>query len=381
MPSPDEFEPTPAAARARLAAVRPEAYARTRNHLAGAVTRLSPWIAHGFLTLPEVAQAVGPLAPGHKLRYELGWREFFRHVWSHRGDGILASIHVGPLQESEYSHTLPDDLRRGATGVAAIDQAVAHLYRDGWLHNHARMWLASYAVHGRKLHWRAGAEWMLAHLLDGDLASNHLSWQWVAGTASHKPYLFNADNVARWSPAEWHSAGSAIDLGYDEWERLARSPRTLPAGPGAPAGLDEPPVTTTPPAWLEAGAPSAEAVRGREVWLVHPWALGELPPAPAPDRVVVALLPQGAGGPWSERRWQFVGRRLAALTPLRWAAPATDLAAALAAATRVRGVWDPHLPPELRGAAEWQPAPALFAPVPRCCNSFSQWWRIVGDPS
>ncbi|MGC8035725.1 FAD-binding domain-containing protein, partial [Salmonella enterica] len=74
--------------------------------------------------------------------------------------------------------------------------------------NHARMWLASYVVHLRKVHWRAGADWMVGHLLDGDLASNHLSWQWVAGTGSHKPYLFNAENVAKYAPAEWHSPGT-----------------------------------------------------------------------------------------------------------------------------------------------------------------------------
>jgi deoxyribodipyrimidine photo-lyase len=52
-------------------------------------------------------------------------------------------------------------------------------------------------------------------LLDGDLASNHLSWQWVAGTGSSKPYLFNADNVARYAPAPWHSQGSVIDQSYE----------------------------------------------------------------------------------------------------------------------------------------------------------------------
>ena len=81
--------------------------------------------------------------------------------------------------------------------AAGFDAWVAELKHTGYLHNHARMWLASYVVHLRKVHWRAGADWLYAHLLDGDLASNHLSWQWVAGTGSHKPYLFNAENVAR----------------------------------------------------------------------------------------------------------------------------------------------------------------------------------------
>jgi len=54
----DPFEPTLTAARARLGAVRPGEYARTRNHLDGAVTRMSPYITHGFLSLPEVLAGV-----------------------------------------------------------------------------------------------------------------------------------------------------------------------------------------------------------------------------------------------------------------------------------------------------------------------------------
>jgi deoxyribodipyrimidine photo-lyase len=77
------------------------------------------------------------------------------------------------------------------------------------------MWLASYVVHVRKVHWRCGADWLYGHLLDGDLASNHLSWQWVAGTGSSKPYLFNADNVARYASAPWHSPHTVLDTSYE----------------------------------------------------------------------------------------------------------------------------------------------------------------------
>ena len=77
--------------------------------------------------------------------------------------------------------------------------AVRQLYATGTPHNHARMWLASYVVHLRKVHWRSAANWLYANFLDGDLASNHLSWQWVAGTRSSKPYLFNTDNVAHYA--------------------------------------------------------------------------------------------------------------------------------------------------------------------------------------
>jgi len=145
------------------------------------------------------------------------------------------------------------------------------------------MWLASYIVHVRKVHWRVGADWLYGHLLDGDLASNHLSWQWVAGTGSSKPYLFNAENVARYAPAPWHSPGSVIDQSYEALDRLARQPmrraRTEHDTP-TPAELIESPLLAELPLDLGWTQPDAAAVAGREVWLVHPWNLGDLPSAP-----------------------------------------------------------------------------------------------------
>ena len=73
----------------------------------------------------------------------------------------------------------------------------------GYLHNHARMWLAGYVVHWRKVKWQAGARWFLQHLLDGDPASNNLSWQWVASTYSHKPYFYNRENVEKYSDGKY----------------------------------------------------------------------------------------------------------------------------------------------------------------------------------
>ena len=270
------------AALARLAAVRPADYARSRNALDGAVTRLSPYLSHGVLTLPEVHDDIAArfaLNPQHKLVYEFGWREYFHHVWERHGEAIFASLHAGPLPDAAYARTLPQDIRAGHTGVPVIDRAVAELYATGYLHNHARMWLASYVVHLRKVHWRAGADWLYGHLLDGDLASNHLSWQWVAGTGSHKPYLFNAENVTKYAPREWHSPGTVVDRSYEALGRMARHADAV-AAPGAslatPA-LDEPPLLADPP---PGGfqTPDARAIAGRDVRLVHPWALRAPPP-------------------------------------------------------------------------------------------------------
>jgi deoxyribodipyrimidine photo-lyase len=372
-----------AAAQARLAGVRPGAYARTRNALDGAVTRLSPYLTHGVLALPQVLRALtaaGALPVGHKLVYELGWRAYFRHVWAHRGDGILRSLHPGPLPDDAYTDELPDDLRQARTGVPAVDEAVRTLYDTGYLHNHARMWLASYTVHLRKVHWRAGADWMLPHLLDGDLASNHLSWQWVAGTGSHKPYLFNAGNVKRYAPPHWHSDGSVLDTGYDALDVLARSPSAVPGGAAGPAA-PEPPCLRSPPPALGFGAPDEALTRGREVWLVHPWALHG-PPAALPAHTLVlavAFEDLHAQRPWSARRWRFVGECLDELTPHRWLVDAGSLAAALRTASAVHARDDPHVSSRLPPAAVRHPAALAFPRVDRRCDSFSRWWARATD--
>ena len=376
------FEPTLAAARARIAAVRPAAYARTRNALDGAVTQLSPYITHGFVSLTKVLSGVAAhhaLDVQHKFVYELGWRAYFRHVWQHRGDGILRSLHEGLLPDEAYARELPADIREARTGVPVIDEAVRTLYASGMLHNHARMWLASYLVHVRKVHWRAGADWLYTHLLDGDLASNHLSWQWVAATGSRKPYLFNAENVARYAPAAWHSPGSVIDTSYETLDQLARQwPEDSDARHRpAPSTGAEPAMHTTPPDALATTAPDAATVAGREVWLVHPWSVGELPAGLPADALVIGLFVADfhRAWPWSERRWRFVGERIAQITPVRWHGDAAAIGAALKHARRVRCVAEPHLAPWLSGWADSVPAPTLFPSVDRRCDSFSQWWH------
>jgi len=370
--------PTPEEAQRRLASIRPTAYAQTRNRLDGAVTRLSPYITHGLLPLSQALLTLHRrhhLAWGHTLIREFAWRAYFRHVWRHAGDTIFSSLGPGPLPDEIYADALPDDVRRAGTGLAPVDQAVRTLYATGTLHNHARLWLASYLVHVRKVHWRIGADWMWAHLLDGDLASNHLSWQWVAGTASRKPYLFNSENVARYAPAHWHCEGTALDVDYAALEQLARSPQTLDPPRQRGAGISPPAVFGTPPRDSGFDEPDPDAIAGRDVWLLHPWSLAS-PPAGV-SAIVLIDTDFHRRWPWSALRWAWLMGRLDGLDALRWAAPARDWSAALARARTIRGVADPHLGTSGNLPGLHEPAPVFVEPA-HPCASFSAWWSRLG---
>ena len=229
-----------AAAEHQLKRVEAKRYGRSRNHLDGAVTGLSPWIRHGVLTLAEVRDAVfAQLTQRHqrrddgaKLINELGWRDFWQRMWSDLGDGInddQEALNTGH-DPASYARSLPRDIREGNTGLACMDAFQRELVTQGWLHNHARMWMAAYVVHWRRVHWKAGADWFLEHLLDGDPASNHLSWQWVASSFSHKPYFFNRDNLERYSKGRFctdcPSAGCCpFEGSYEQLENQLFAPQ------------------------------------------------------------------------------------------------------------------------------------------------------------
>jgi len=113
--------------------------------------------------------------------------------------------------------------------LPCMDAFVDDLLTTGYVHNHARMWLASYVVHHLKIDWREAADWFEAHLLDGYVASNHLSWQWVASTFSSKPYYFNKENLARYT-GEKYCAGCTADCPFDaSYETLQARLFTQPA--------------------------------------------------------------------------------------------------------------------------------------------------------
>ncbi|SHF36922.1 deoxyribodipyrimidine photo-lyase [Cnuella takakiae] len=195
--------------------IDPVRYAKTRNFIDGDITYLSPYISRGVISLPQVGDAV--LAKGYKpyevekFLQELAWREFFQKVWWQMGDRMFADIKQpqADVQHRRMIRSLAD----AQTGIEAIDEQIKGLYQTGYLHNHARMYIAGMACNLGRAHWQAPSEWMYYHLLDGDLASNTCSWQWVAGSFSSKKYIANQENINRYLHS--NQRGTFLDCGYD----------------------------------------------------------------------------------------------------------------------------------------------------------------------
>ncbi len=196
------------AAEQKLSAVDPVAYETNRNYLNGAASHLSPYIRHGLLSLADVREAVSAALVGKKagkLLQQLAWRDYFQRLYALIGSAIWQNLepYKTGFSADDYADDLPKDIRDGKTGLACIDAYSRELAEKGYLHNHARLWLAGYVVHWRRIKWQAGAHWFLQHLLDGDPASNNLSWQWVASTFSHKPYFYNRENVEKFTEGRY----------------------------------------------------------------------------------------------------------------------------------------------------------------------------------
>lgn len=198
--------------------INPISYAKSRNFIDGKVTMLSPYISRGLISTKQIFETI--LSKGYsieesfKLIQELAWRDFYQYTWIQQGNRIFEDLKHP--QANVQNFQIPETLLNASTGILAIDSQLKHLFETGYLHNHFRMYTASLACNFGKSHWSMPAKWLYYHLLDGDLASNALSWQWVAGSFSSKKYFFNQENLNKYAYS--NQRNTFIDLPYDQIE-------------------------------------------------------------------------------------------------------------------------------------------------------------------
>ena len=218
------FNPTRAAGLARLSQFVASAgrhYQNTRNADLGPddrsnVSALSPYIRHRLVTEEEVLRAVlakHSYAAAEKFIQEVFWRSYFKGhlvtrpiIWQNYR-GALSNLKMQGGMLKAY-----DAATSGHSGIECFDAWVAELLQTGYLHNHTRMWFASIWIFTLRLPWELGADFMIRHLLDGDPASNTLSWRWVAGLHTKgKTYLARADNIETYTQGRFSPTGLAHD--------------------------------------------------------------------------------------------------------------------------------------------------------------------------
>lgn len=205
----------------RISRIDPIQYAKTRNFINGAITYLSPYISRGVITVKQVQDSVlsKNIPPGsiENFLQELAWREYFQRVWQAKGNDLFYDIKQS--QNNVVHHKMIESVQSANIGITSIDGLIKEFYETGYMHNHVRMYVASITCNLGKAHWAAPAQWLYYHLLDGDLASNTCSWQWVAGAFSSKKYYCNQENINRYTHS--HQQNTFLDT---PTENLAYTP-------------------------------------------------------------------------------------------------------------------------------------------------------------
>jgi deoxyribodipyrimidine photo-lyase len=212
---PAEFPTDLKAVEERIAKFNTASYGSSRNFVNGHVSYLSPYISRGMISTRYILDKLAAQKPAwgavEKFIQELAWRDFFQRVWQQKGEAINRDLRQ--QQKNVLHHAMPEKIMRAETGIEALDMAVQNLYTLGYVHNHCRMYLAAAACNIGQAHWHKPAQWMYFHLLDGDWASNALSWQWVAGAFSSKKYYANQDNINRYTGTQ--QTGTWLDHSYE----------------------------------------------------------------------------------------------------------------------------------------------------------------------
>ncbi len=360
------FPPQRAAALARLQEFLPHAgrdYAALRNHDRPGhphVSALSPWLRHRILREDEVLAATAPLGPSaEKFRSEVLWRTYWKGwlelrpgIWDDYRRGVAAALNR--VQTESGLRREWEAACRGETGIEGFDDWARELAATGYLHNHARMWFASIWIFTLRLPWELGADFFLRHLLDGDPASNTLSWRWVAGLHTPgKTYLATADNIARYTDGRYRPEGLAARA--DPLPMIPHPPpRPVPSGDdigSGPAALLLHEDDLDPAFILDRVRPAAMAA------LLCPEGRSQLAPAPGPaafaqgaardalsrfgealGTAVPLITGHGREGAEAVMRWVFETGLREIVTPYAPAGPVAETLLAAEQSLRMHGI-------------------------------------------
>ena len=161
------------------------------------VSQISKYTSHRILYEYDILEKLKSVDKKKKFSDEILWRLYWK--------GYLENYHsiwikYRNLNGISYDSNLLKIAQNGNTGIDFFDSWVEELRETNYLHNHSRMWFASIWIYTLKLPWELGSRFFMKHLLDGDAASNTLSWRWIAGLHTNKrPYLASKENINKYT--------------------------------------------------------------------------------------------------------------------------------------------------------------------------------------
>jgi len=212
LPSAVPFPPSEAEAQRRLAAFTDGDdppiyhYSEGRDRLdQDGTSKLSPYLRFGMVSARQaVATALAAIrrADGQSAQQgaetwlnELIWREFYVRILHHfpqvRGSSFRPQYERIAWENDAGAFAAWCE---GRTGYPVVDAAMRQLVETGWMHNRARMIIASFLVKDLLIDWRWGERFFMQHLVDGDPAANNGGWQWTAGTGTDAAPYFRIFN-------------------------------------------------------------------------------------------------------------------------------------------------------------------------------------------
>ncbi|KAF1825237.1 deoxyribodipyrimidine photo-lyase-like protein [Dissoconium aciculare CBS 342.82] len=171
---------------------------------------------------------------------EVAWRDFYKHVLAHWPFVCMHKPFKYEYSDIKWDYNEEHFQRwcNGQTGFPVVDAAMRQLKSTGYMHNRARMIVASFLAKDLLLDWRKGERYFMENLVDGDFASNNGGWGFSASTGvDPQPYfrIFNpllqsekfdasGEYIRKWVPELKDVVGKAIHDPYGRGaEKIAKT--------------------------------------------------------------------------------------------------------------------------------------------------------------